>query len=59
MTKPIITTKTRDGLTVLAKTHKDMTMVKTYANLTQAKKAAAEVGGHVSARWPFLVIVAA
>lgn len=59
MSKPIITTKTRNGLTVLAKTQQGMTTVKTFANLTQATKAAAEVGGHVTARWPFLVVVAA
>jgi len=52
-----ITTKLRDGTTVLAKLYKGQPSVKTFANRTQAEKAAAAVGGTVTLRWPFLVIV--
>ena len=56
MAQTLTTTKAR-GMIVLAKTHKGQTFPKTFANLTQAKKAAAAVGGHVTARFPFLVVV--
>jgi hypothetical protein len=42
-----ITTKLRNGVTVLGKLYKGETYAKTYANRTQAEKAAAAVGGQV------------
>ena len=42
-----ITTKLRNGVTVLGKLYKGDVMAKTYPNRTQAEKAAAAVGGQV------------
>ena len=50
---------TRRGLRVLAKTYKGELHAVTYANRTQADHRAAQIpGAYVTARWPFLVVVA-
>lgn len=58
MTKTPTLKTLRNGLTVLAN---DKGYAKTFANLTQAKKAAESVAwagaAHVTAKWPFLVVV--
>lgn len=51
------TTTTRSGQTVLAKVYKGVLYPKTYANKTQAEKAAKASGGYVRAGWPFLVVI--
>lgn len=56
MTSKLLTTTLRSGAVVLAKPYKGVPMAVTYANRTQAEKAAATFGGWVwqSGR-PFLV----
>jgi len=53
----MLTTTLKNGQTVLAKQTKGGVMCKTFANLTQARKAAEEAGGYVRAGWPFLVVI--
>jgi hypothetical protein len=53
-----LTVTLRNGRTVLAKrTRWDGPCAKTFANRTQAEKAAAACGGHVLVGYPFLVQV--
>lgn len=55
--KAIVTKKLRDGRTVLAKEELGMVMARTYANITQAEKAAAKLGENwmVTGHRPFFV----
>jgi hypothetical protein len=55
MKTEILTTKLRDGRTVLAKLYEGEPSAVTYANLKQAQAAADKHGGWVAGRWPFYV----
>lgn len=55
----MLTTTLRNGLTVLAKLYQGTPSALTYANRTQAERAALKVGGTVCGRRPFYVAVPA